>query len=254
MKKHFSKPNLSRKTKLIILIAVALVAVFGVASYLFAMKIDKDAQKSLVASSDKVVDLTSEFNSKLADTAIPSGDKITLVKNYSSDITSEAERLCGQQEGHIYSTFISTLDRCNRAEARLREVAKTTDVIRRYLETEAALAALVPAGLDKLTLLQSYEAWNGALVAMEAVDTPSELNSQKTALIKAVTDYRDAWKALSDADSAKNETAFVAAQELLSKNHQALIDSAQNTANPLKEMSTKLTTQLNAYFEESKAP
>lgn len=254
MKKHFSRPKLGRKSKLIILIAVVLIAIFGVSTYLFAMKIDKDAQASLVASSDKVTDLTTGFNLKIADTTITANDKITLVKSYSSDLATQANQLCSQQKGQVYSSIISTLDRCERAELKLREVVKGIDTMHNYLSSEAALAALIPTGLSDLTFVQSYEAWSSALIAIEAVDTPSELNDQKVALIKAVTDYRDAWKALADADSAREETGFVAAQDILAKNHQALIASAQNTAGPLKAMSAKLATQLNAYFEESKAP
>lgn len=257
MKKHFSKQIehiLKHKTRLIILLAVTLVVIFGVTSYLFALKIDKDAQNSLVASSDKVAGLTSKFNQRLADKAISGSDKIALVKNYSSDAKDVANQLCGSQKGHIYSFLVSTLDRCERAKTKLEAITGTTDTIYRYLESDAALAALIPTKLDDLTFSQSYEAWNSTLGAIDAMNVPNELKGQKTALVKAITDYRDAWKALVDADLAHDEVAFVAAQDLLIKNHQALFDSVQNTANPLKEMLARLATQLSGYFEESKAP
>jgi len=254
MKKHFSRPTFSRKTKLIILIVLLFVISVGVASYLFAQNVEKDARKSLVADSDKVSSLTSALNLKLADTAISGSDKISLIKNYTADLTTVANQLCNQQKGHIYSSLISTLDRCESATAKLREAIATSSKINDYLVSEAALASLIPKEQANSTFSQSYETWNGALTAIEAIDTPNELQDQKTALVKAITDYRDAWKALVDADSAKNETAFTSAQELLLKNHQILIDSAQNTAIPLNEMTTKLSAQLHAYFEESKAP
>lgn len=253
MKKRHLKITLSRRAKLIIVGVIVVLVALGTALYLFVVKIDKEARSSLVTTSESVDVLTSDVNKKLSDATVSANDKIALVKKYGSDLTSAANSLCSEQENRAYSAFVSTLNRCNLAESHLRDAVSTLNTMSRYIEAETALATVIPANLNDLTFLQSYEVWSGALTNLEAISTPEELNDQKTALLKAMTDYRDAWKALIDADSARDETAFTAAEEQLQKNHQALLNSAQNTAEPLSQMQSKLTTQMNAFFEESKA-
>lgn len=252
MKKHNLTKVLNSKQKLALLVIIVSVMVFGVSLYLLTSKVDNDAQQSLAANRAEITQLTTVTNAKLADKAISNTDKITLVKNYGTDSNLVADKLCAQQQGRFYSSLISTLKRCQRAESWLRQAVATTNSMYMYMKDEATLAAVIPKQLEDLTIVQSYEVWNKATDTLNTTGVSDKLTDQKSKLKKAMTDYRDAWKQLKDADFRNDETAFIAAQDLLEKTHQALLGCAQNIADPLKEISTNLTTQLNGFFEESK--
>jgi hypothetical protein len=244
------KLKVSRKVRWI-LVGVVIGSLVAICTVVITLtRTGSDARVAIANNRQAVIESTTTLNTKLADNSLVNSDKILLLNSYSTDIASRLEAICGPQRGQLFIYLLPERDKCNRARETLQKLEGTATSIYMFMKQQEALAKAIPSS-EGLSFQQSYDIWNGAIGVINEIEVIPQLSSTKEAIISAVSSYRDAWKALIDADSNKDETSFESAHALLVSAHKTLTEASSGLNEPLDGFTREFNVNIEAFMAQT---
>lgn len=208
------KPRLGRRgvskrtaiifaTSLLIIVCAVIVLKFGVIS-----AANRSAEASLETTQSQMISLTSRMNTTLSASSVSNDQKMARLKQYVTDVKNMSDSVCSTQRAAVYYDTLRLHTTCESVRRALQDVTAAASAQYSYISDETILAALLPKVTMAASFSDSYDLWTRTAALVNAAKVGQEANTIKLSLQKAVEGYRDAWKALVDADNKQDSTTF----------------------------------------------
>jgi hypothetical protein len=247
----------TKSLKRTIIIVISLIVLLGgglaTAAFVVLSRTNQAATESIATTRQKATDNLEELNNRLAEADASNADKIAAIANFKQQLATLVDTLCADAAGTAYYNFLEEYDRCQEAKATLRAANDSLSSVEAHIASDNELAKLIPNKTDELTFQQSYDLWAAAVTQANEVKVSNSMEDEKALVVAALTAYRDAWKAVVEADASQNETAFVAAEKGLGVAHTQLIELSTSLSESLGGLSAEFTTKFEAFLSQTNA-
>lgn len=245
----------SLKRTIIIVISLIVLLGGGLATTAFVVlsRTNQAATESIATTRQKATDNLEELNKRLTEADTSDVDKTAAIASFKQELAGLVDSLCADAASTAYYNLLEEYDRCQEAKATLKAANDSLSDIETHISSDNELAKLIPSKTDELTFQQSYDLWAAAVTQAKEVKVSDSLEDEKELVVSALTAYRDAWKAVVDADASQNEAAFVAAEKGLSVAHTQLIELSTSLSGSLGGLSAEFTTKFEAFLSQTNA-
>lgn len=242
------KNRLNRRTALIVLLAIVVIA-GGVVAIRFGAiaAADSKAEKSLTDTKNKIVAMTKDLNATFASTSELVSKKSALA-TYVSDVKDQVNTTCSEERTLIYYALITKHDACENSLKALMGINSTANNLLSFLNDEETLSALLPVHTTTLSSIESYDLWKRTSDLIAASKTGTQALDLKKSLQSAAEKYRDAWADLVKADTNKDETAFTKAEESVNTAYYELTTQSSVAEVTLKALTVDFNSKYASYL------
>lgn len=245
--------NYRKKLVLIISVFVGILILFGGSLYLSINIADTSAKNSISDVRQSVIDKTADINSKLADNNLSIIDKRDELSNYASTLKDTIDSVCENQQKLIYFALGKEKTHCEEVAKSLTALDDSVNRIVDYFAGDVSLSLVFADLQPDLSLEASYSQWSKVYDDLSSVQVSDDLGVAKTALATAVMSYRDNWKALVDADAAKDSDAFTSAQNSLLTTYSGISSASDELKNGLSILNDIFKADFNEFMSKSKS-
>lgn len=253
MKYHQKHRTLKQKT-LFIVVAIIIVGSAVIAlKYGVVSAANNSAKTSITTASSKLTSLTSDINSTTASSGDTNDQKVAKFQRYASDIKTLADTICHDQRSTIYYDILPAHGSCEKARSALLELAMSASATYSYVADETVLASLLPKGNTTRSFSDMYDLWNRTSSLINAAKVGQEATGIKASLQKAVDSYRDAWKAVVDADSKRDSSAFSKATDAVKAAYVTLQSQTNISKAQLDSLDASFSSKYAAFTVATKA-
>lgn len=229
---------------LLIIICAIIALKFGV-----IQAADSSAEASLATTRSQMISLTNRINTTLLNASLSNDQKMARLKQYVSDLKTMGDSVCSTQRSTIYYNALPFYTACESVRHSLQDLTTAAAAQYSYISDETILAALLPKVTTTASFSDSYDLWSRTSALVDAAKVGQEANGIKVSLLRAVTGYRDAWKALVDADTKQDSAAFTEASAAV---HAAYV-TLESQADVSKAQLQALGNVFNAKYAVYKA-
>lgn len=210
-------------TIVVVIVACALIALkFGVIS-----SANNNAEASISNASSRLMTLTSGINTDVATPSLTNDQKVAKLQQYLNDLKGLQVTICRDQRGQLYYDVLPAHNTCQKAYSTFGDITTSVSAIYAYIADETVLSSLLPKGNASTSFSDTYDLWNRTSSLVSAAKVGQEARGIKTSLQSTVDSYRDAWKALADANTKQDSAAFSKASDAV-KSAYVLLQSQAN--------------------------
>jgi hypothetical protein len=216
--------------------------------YIMISRANKAAIASVNESREKsVVDLQA-LNARLSSKADIKTKK-AAIEVYATSIKDLENKICPQR-GAFYYSALPSKDKCIEKQQKLHNVQLAVTELSQYFKDEAIIAAFIkPISKTDASFTDQQSYWSEMSTKISKLKLSSKSASLQNALKTASFNYSNSWKALDEANNAKNKAAFTTAQQQLQTNYDTLI-AVQKLDNSLaNELVAKIKASYSIYLQ-----
>jgi hypothetical protein len=213
-KRSFRVPKI-RISKRTAIILVLVLAVGAVATIVMADGVKRDYEQQTALMKRTVTERSKQANST-------DSSAETVIKTLASSLNASTEcKVQGIDVVSWYGPAKEAREECQSTAVVYKQLQVSVDDMRAlavYMaDMESALQpALASPTSGEFAIIGDYsEAWVVAHDALVALDPPEQIKSDHEQLVVKAAAIRDSWKALSDANAARDREAFTAAEKSL---------------------------------------
>lgn len=243
---HYHSPR--ELTILIIVVWVIEVAVVVGSLLWVSYQSDALSRQSIRAAHASVQTAVSVSNNTFSAEGSSQADKVAALGVLQVTLDDLEQQICPGIDISRYVIFSNQGKACREAKTAVMELRDALSDARGYGSDDRELAAAFDVKATAETNQAQYERWSAIVDQIGTADVSDGLSARKDELRSLAADHRDAWKAVIDADSAKDATGFETAAQRVESTLTLLKKVPENSTKTYDERTAAFTSKLAAFY------